>query len=162
MNKDSIANQFKRNTVALISLVVAITSLAYNTWRNEYTERNRNLRFAAFEILLTLSELEELVFVNFYDCDSSLRGGPRSGWTKLLTIEDLSLVLEDEMPPNVDRLREAWAEESPRIDFESAESCRALKQDDARRSAVEESVQNISAAIDLVREDVRGVLYSLD
>jgi len=33
--------QVRRNSVALISLVVAVTSLSYNTWRNEATEHNR-------------------------------------------------------------------------------------------------------------------------
>ena len=54
--KNSILEQLRRNTVALISLVVAISSLSYNTWRNEATEENRNLRVAAFEILLKLGE----------------------------------------------------------------------------------------------------------
>ena len=31
---ESIGEQLRRNTVALISLVAAISSLAYNTWRN--------------------------------------------------------------------------------------------------------------------------------
>ena len=30
---NSIASQIKRNAVALISIVTAISSLAYNTWR---------------------------------------------------------------------------------------------------------------------------------
>lgn len=162
MSKHSIRDQLKRNAVALISLVIAITSLGYNTWRNEHTERNRNLRFASFEILLKLGELEDLVFVNAYDCNASLRGGPRTGWTKLLTIEDLSYVLEDEMPRHVAGLRDAWEERSPALDFESAESCTSARQDAARRDWLESAAQDISAAINLVREDVRGVLYALD
>ncbi len=40
-------NQIRRNTVALISLAIAVSSLSYNTWRNEKTEINRNQRIAA-------------------------------------------------------------------------------------------------------------------
>ena len=43
--------QLRSNAVALISLTVALSSLGYNTWRNERTEHNRNIRAAAFEIL---------------------------------------------------------------------------------------------------------------
>ena len=65
--KNSILEQLRRNTVAVISLVVAISSLSYNTWRNEATEENRNLRVAAFEILLKLGELQQVVFHSHYD-----------------------------------------------------------------------------------------------
>lgn len=36
----NIKEQLRRNTVAPISLVVAVTSLGYNTWRNEHSEFN--------------------------------------------------------------------------------------------------------------------------
>ena len=52
MNRfDSIPAQLRRNFVALISLVVAITSLGYNTWRNEASEYNRNQRLISIEVL---------------------------------------------------------------------------------------------------------------
>jgi len=54
---------------ALISLVVALGSLTYNTWRNERTEHNRNVRTAAFELLTKLAELERVVFLAQYDRD---------------------------------------------------------------------------------------------
>jgi len=44
--------QLHRNAVALISLAVAITSLGYNTWRNEVSEQNRNQRCGSFELLM--------------------------------------------------------------------------------------------------------------
>ena len=40
--RSSIVEQLRRNTVALISIVIAVSSLSYNTWRNEKTEYNRN------------------------------------------------------------------------------------------------------------------------
>src|SRR5439155_9354534 len=54
----SLRQQLRDNAVALISLVVALGSLAYNTWRNERTEHNRNVRTAAFELLTRVAELE--------------------------------------------------------------------------------------------------------
>ena len=46
----TIRLQLRNNAVALISLAVALSSLAYNTWRNERTEHNRNVRTATFEV----------------------------------------------------------------------------------------------------------------
>lgn len=39
----SIREQLCRNTVALISLVIAVGSLGYNTWRNETTEAQQSV-----------------------------------------------------------------------------------------------------------------------
>ena len=74
---DSIGSQLRRNAVALISLVVAITALTYNTWRNEKSEDNRNHHQAAFEILLKLNELQQVVFHHRYDGDTTDKGNPR-------------------------------------------------------------------------------------
>ena len=50
----TVIQQIRNNLVAIISLVVAISSLSYNTWRNELTEENRNIRFAGFEVINSL------------------------------------------------------------------------------------------------------------
>jgi len=76
--KNSFAKQLQRNTVALISVVIADSSLSYNTWRNEKTEANRNQRVAAFEILMKLSELQQIVFHHYYDKDTQDRGNPNN------------------------------------------------------------------------------------
>ena len=90
----SIKEQLRRNTVALISLTVAITSLGYNTWRNEHSEFNRNQRQASFEVLLKIGELEELVFHSVYDPGFANAGNARTGWALVLTIRDLSHVID--------------------------------------------------------------------
>ena len=43
--------QLQKNSLSLISLFVAFSALSYNTWRNEQTEYNRNIRSAGFEVL---------------------------------------------------------------------------------------------------------------
>jgi len=90
---DDVIDQLKRNVVALVSIIIAVSSLSYNTWRNEKTEENRNQRFAAFEMLLKLSELQQVVFHNHYDKDRTGKGNPRTGWAYVLTVRDLSRVL---------------------------------------------------------------------
>jgi len=42
----NMREQIRNNMVALISLLIALSALGYNTWRNELTERNRNIRDA--------------------------------------------------------------------------------------------------------------------
>ncbi|MDA3933095.1 MAG: hypothetical protein PF630_02010 [Gammaproteobacteria bacterium] len=48
--------QVYRYRLSLLSLLVALTSLGYNTWRNEATEDHRNIREAGFQVLLQLGE----------------------------------------------------------------------------------------------------------
>jgi hypothetical protein len=106
---NTYVEQLRRNAVALISLVVAVSSLSYNTWRNEATEDNRNLRFAAFEILLKLGELQQVVFHVHYDKDLD-KGNPRIGWAYVLTINDLAKVLPDTLQDSAAGLLQAWGQ----------------------------------------------------
>ena len=106
--KASFREQIQRNSVALISLFVAVSSLSYNTWRNELSEYNRNQRVSSFEILLKLGELQELVFHNHYDRDAENKGNPRTGWALVLTIRDLSTVLESPVPESSKELVAVW------------------------------------------------------
>ena len=62
----SIREQIRSNAVALISLVIALSSLGYNTWRNETTESQRNIRHASFRVLETLGSLQEVVDFRYY------------------------------------------------------------------------------------------------
>ena len=106
--KASFREQIQRNSVALISLFVAVSSLSYNTWRNELSEYNRNQRVSSFEILLKLGELQELVFHNHYDRDAENKGNPRTGWALVLTIRDLSAILESPVPESSKELVAVW------------------------------------------------------
>jgi hypothetical protein len=103
----SLGQQLRSNTVALISLAVALGSLSYNTWRNERTERNRNVRAATFELLTRLADLERVVFLAQYDRDAS-GGNPRTGWTYVLVIQDLSQLAPPPVPARAGELLQAW------------------------------------------------------
>jgi len=84
----SLGDQLRRHSVALISPIVALTALAYNTWRNEETEENRNIRTAGIELLLKLGELEQVVFLSHYDADA-VRGSSRHERAAALLQRDL-------------------------------------------------------------------------
>lgn len=103
----TIPEQVRRNFVALVSLVIAVSSLSYTSWRHEQTEENHNYRTAAFEVLLKLGQLQQLVFHRHYDQELD-KGNPRTGWAYVLTIEDLSSLLPDPAPENADLLVKAW------------------------------------------------------
>lgn len=160
MPKEKITEQLRRNAVALISLVIAITSLGYNTWRNEHTEDNRNQRWASFEILLKLGELRELINYIHFDCNLSFRGNPRSGWVIVEAIEDLTLVLEDMTPASASKLKNTWGENWRGLEYDDEAACES--RDGARRAKGLQSVENIRAEIDALRKDVIAILYSLD
>lgn len=105
----NIREQLRNNAVALISLCVALSSLGYNTWRNERTEHNRNIRTAAFEILTKLAEFERVVFLAHYDRDKN-SGNPRVGWTYVIVMDDLAAVMPGKVGPRADELRKVWAQ----------------------------------------------------
>ena len=108
--KGSFVKQLQRNMVALISIFIAVSSLSYNTWRNEKTESNRNQRTAAFEILLKLGELQQVVFHHYYDKDRQDRGNPRTGWTYVLTIRDLSRLMPIALHDDPAPLLQIWSD----------------------------------------------------
>jgi len=105
----TLREQLRNNAVALISLVIALTSLGYNTWRNERTEHNRNIRTAAFELLTKLAEFERVVFLAHYDRDRS-SGNPRTGWTYVIVIQDLAEVVPGAVQPRAKQLLGVWRE----------------------------------------------------
>jgi hypothetical protein len=99
--------QLRRHSVAIISLVVAVSGLSYNTWRNEQTETNRNVRSAGFELLVKLGELDRVVFFSHFDRDPQM-GNPRSGWAYVLTIRDLGELMPDEAARSTRDLVGLW------------------------------------------------------
>ena len=108
--KHGIVAQLRRNAVAIISLVIAISSLSYNTWRNEKSEDNSNQRCASFKILVKLNELQQVIFHNHYDKDSINKGNPRTGWAHVLTVRDFSRILPSPLPEAAEELLIVWGD----------------------------------------------------
>jgi hypothetical protein len=139
----TIRQQLRNNAVALISLAVAIGSLGYNTWRNEHTERNRNVRTAAFELLMRAGDLERVTFLAQYDRDRN-GGSPRTGWTDVLAIRDLAALVPAPVPARAAELLKVWSE-----------NWEGLGRDD------ETAVNRIDETIDKLREASLATLRSL-
>jgi hypothetical protein len=104
----AVRQQLRDNAVALISLAVALGGLAYNTWRNEHTEHNRNVRTATFELLNRLADLERVVYLAQYDRDAA-GGNPRTGWTYVLAIHDLASLAPAPVPARAGELQKVWS-----------------------------------------------------
>jgi len=108
-NKISIKQQIQNNLIAIVSIVIAITSLAYNTWRNEQTEFNRNVRTSSFQILMSLAELQLLVDSAFY-IDQKNNAVPIKAWRHVLYVQDLAQTVSPEVKTNADNLHQVWSE----------------------------------------------------
>lgn len=148
---DRIVEQLRRNTVALISLFVACTSLGYNTWRNETSEFNRNQRLVSIQMLLTLGELQQIAWVNHYDMPTVVESNARSGWALVYTIRDLSLVLKAPIPDSAEALIDTWEA-----------NWDGLGQRDASGRLVNAGNDRIQASIERVRADTQALLVSLN
>ena len=140
----NIKKQIRRNTVALISLVIAITSLGYNTWRNEASENNRTQRLVALEVLMKLGDLQQLTWHHYYDKDFENKGNLRTGWTLVLVVRDISQILDGPLPQSTRELHQIWDEFSPGLDSSS------------------EAKEAIIEAIESVRSDALILLQRLD
>lgn len=108
MSNKSIKSQIHSNLVAIISLIVAISSLSYNTWRNEKTEKNRNIRPVAFEILKELGQLQLVVNNVRYATDNKMSINPIMGWGHISFISDLSQLLPQPIPTQISKLVQIW------------------------------------------------------
>ena len=139
-----IKEQIQRNAVALISLVIAITSLGYNTWRNEASEANRTQRLIALEVLMRLGELQQITWHHHYDQDFEEKGNLRTGWTKVIVIRDISQILDDPMPESTRTLHAVWSDNSGQLDTST------------------EAKENVIDAIEEVRTDALELLQALD
>jgi len=103
----SLRQQLRANAIALISLAVALSSFSYTAWRTEHSEANRTTRQAAFQLLVALGQMQEVVYRAHYDHDT-VRGSPRSGWVYVQTINDYSSTLPAPVARATQALLATW------------------------------------------------------
>ncbi|WP_114326653.1 hypothetical protein [Candidatus Colwellia aromaticivorans] len=135
--------QIRNYQVAVIaSLLFALLGFSYNVWRMEITEENANTRTACFELLLVLSELEQLVYSAHYD-KNTIEGSPRKGWVKVGLTVDLSVLTTKKVKHSTLKLKEVWSTHWESIDND------------------EQSVQAIVLSIDSSRTEIKMLLLDL-
>ena len=130
-----IRTQLRNNAVAIISLVVALASFSYVTWRNERTEHNRTVRQASFQLLTSLGEMQQVVYHAHYDHDA-VHGNPRTGWVYVQTIADFSASMPAPVPRCAAELLVAWRDH-----------WEALGVRDADAEAISDSIDRCRAAV---------------
>lgn len=139
---NGMGRSLRDNAVAITSLVVALSALGYNTWRNERTERNRNIRVAGIELLGEIGSLQQIIFYAHY-AGGDARGDPRMGWADVLTIKDLAAMMPPEVEQEAAQLGTVWEANVEEL------------------AADEASFQRIDAAIDALRQETLRSLRAL-
>jgi hypothetical protein len=117
-NRAQIISQLRANIVAIASIIVALTGMAYNTWRNEKTEINHNVRAAAFETLKNLGQAEIIVEYAHFRKDRLL-GDPLQGLGHMIYLRDLTQVLPAPGPAEGERLWAAWRDNVDKLETDS-------------------------------------------
>ena len=157
-----ILEQMRRNTLAIISLAVALTALGYNTWRNEHTELNRNIREAGFEMLIHIGELQRIAYIAQWDA-GELGGNLREGWVAVFVLQDLAQLMPEAATMRAGALRTVWNQHSEclgvRKDDPAWEDC---DDDVGEEGSPERAIEAIDGALDDLREDIIAALHSLD
>lgn len=94
--------------------------------------------------MLKINEFQQVVFYNYYDNDTQNKGNPRTAWSYVLTIEDLSSILKQPLPQSSKKLHDIWNDNWENLD------------------SSQESLDAVLAAIDTVRTDTLKLLDSLE
>jgi hypothetical protein len=103
------------NLLAIVSLLIALASLSYNTWRNDVTEQNRNQRAAGFALLQELAALQLLVDHLTYG-DDHQKGDTIAGWTRVIFIGDLAHLTSPKVDEGARNLRTQWGADVGRLE----------------------------------------------
>jgi poly(3-hydroxybutyrate) depolymerase len=126
--------QLRDNLLAIISLAVAFSALGYNTWRNERTERNRNVRVAGIEILKEIASLQQVMFYAHY-VQGDPRGELRMGWADVSTLNDFAVVMPESVAREARELQAAWEQEAGALAEQDAAFARVDRAVDELRQA---------------------------
>jgi hypothetical protein len=114
MENLSFGQQVRRNAVALLSLSVALSALFYNTWRNELTEKNRNIRVAEFEMIKYLGEVQQIVDYAHFRKDAQ-RGDLTMGLSRMLMIRDLAALTPKPVEDSAEKLLATWRDNGEKL-----------------------------------------------
>jgi len=130
-----LTEQLRRNAVAFISLFIAVTSLGYNSWRNETTEAQRNVREAAFEMIRITSVLQRDVFMERYDKDSDRW---HHAWAAVISLQTLSRLLPEEIADASQSLRQTWSDQDSLLKADDS------VQADAAEAQVNQAIERLN------------------
>ncbi|HMB59843.1 MAG TPA: hypothetical protein VKN35_08020 [Xanthomonadales bacterium] len=156
---ESVLDQLRRHSVAYFSLFIAISGLAYNTWRNEKTEEQRSVRHAAFVVLENLGDMQEIVDTRYYFLPFSedMSSEPQlrlRGFGSALMSRDLMNLLPPPAPAAGQELHALWVKQFLKLD--------QLTDDGEHSQAARTAEEQLREAIGRARDAVLQVLENLD
>lgn len=140
-SREWFLSQLKLNSVAIVSLITAISGFTYNTWQGHQNEVNQNMRVASFEVLKNLGELQTVVNYAHYSGDKS-RGNPIEGWKHATMVRDLSRLLDEEAAKQGQALFMEWEQDWEKLDDDNQTEMQMSAQIAQTRQAV---LSNIDA-----------------
>lgn len=142
MENSSLMQQIRRNLLALLSLLVALAALSYNTWRNESSEQHRNIRAAEFEMLKELSELQQIIDYAYLRQDPQ-RGDLARGLAHVLFIHDLASLTPQPVDKSAQALLLAWNNDSEKLNSSKEAGAALSEQVLITRTTVLESLRSL-------------------
>jgi hypothetical protein len=138
----TIKSQLRDNAIAIISLVVALGSFSYTAWRMQRSEHNLTTRDAAFQMLVALGAIKQVVYHGHYDHDK-VGGNPRTGWVYVETIRDFGSAMPAPVPAKAEALMQSWQKHWEGIGTRDEDADAITDALDECRAAVVETVQSI-------------------
>ncbi len=142
----NLKQKIAHHSLSIISLMIAIIALTYNTWRSDTTEYNRNIRTASFELIKELGQLQNITnqihFSNLNQQQQELL--KIQGWGHIALIEDLSTLLPLQISKASQELKQEWQNHHVNL----------------AQNNTAESV--ISKRIEMLRESTRRLLIQLN
>lgn len=142
MENFGLKEQIRRNSLSFLSLIVALSALFYNTWRNESTEHNRNIRVAEFEILKDLGNLQELIDYAHFRKDQQ-KGDLTHGLAYVQAIKDLSALTPKPVEDAAEQLAEAWRKDGEQLPVSLDAASHLSEQVLTMRRTVMESLRSL-------------------
>jgi hypothetical protein len=138
----TIKSELRNHAVAIISLVIALTSFSYTAWRMERSEQNLTTRDAAFQMLVALGAMKQVVYHGHYDHDK-VAGNPRTGWVYVETIRDFGSSMPAPVPAKAEALLQSWKEHWEGIGTRDEDADAITDALDECRAAVVASVRSL-------------------
>ena len=120
----SIRAQLKSDSVAIVSVVIALSSFGYTNWRNERSEHNRTIRHPSSQLLTALGEMQQLAYHAHHahhDRDSA-SGNPRTGWVYVATINSCSATVPEPERSRAHELLEVWCDHREKLGVDTADA----------------------------------------
>ena len=142
MSFHTFVDEIKNSRIAIISLIIAIFAVTYSTWRDEETEKNRNIRMASFEALKNLGELQIVINYAHYQPDYPM-GNPFFGWGHMMLINDMGELLPEPIPEAFKKLAGVWGEDWSKLKTDSTAVERITTEVDNSRNAVVHLIQGL-------------------